>query len=184
METVRDLADGLASSGSTPNNMITVVYLESYGKGICGKAGKAYSTTQRSYRMFDVMEMHFDAFTAMLDLPPEEISLWRERGGQPFVSEARLCELSGIWGVSLTPRLNHINWNGDTIPKGIIEMYDALVAMLPRTMAAIDESTTGGKAEGVVVRSAERSTIAKIKFRDYERSFSGPQGPNLTKRGN
>lgn len=166
VDTVRPMAD-MIPIGS--HDTLIVLYMESYGKGICGKAGKAYSTKGTSYRMFDALEIPMDAVHGLLELPLEEISRWRDKGGQAFASVARLSELSGKLGIPLTPQLP-TTWTGETMPKGIDETLDALKAILPSTMASIDESAMG-KAEGIVVRTAERKTIAKLRFQDYERTI-------------
>ncbi len=52
---------------------------------------------------------------------------------------------------------------------------------LPGTLAPLDASA-GGAAEGIVLRTEDRSVIAKARFQDYERTFrsriaeEGPKG--------
>lgn len=41
---------------------------------------------------------------------------------------------------------------------------------LPRTRSALDEAG-GGKPEGIVLRTANRSVIAKARFEDYDRTL-------------
>jgi hypothetical protein len=43
-----------------------------------------------------------------------------------------------------------------------------LESMLPTTLVALD-TDAGGSPEGLVVRTADRSRIAKIRFEDYQR---------------
>jgi hypothetical protein len=49
-------------------------------------------------------------------------------------------------------------------------MHKFLTATLPGTLAALDEDA-GGRAEGIVLRSEDRSVIAKARFQDYERAL-------------
>jgi hypothetical protein len=49
-------------------------------------------------------------------------------------------------------------------------MLAFLRAHLAETLCRLDDAA-GGKPEGIVLRSPDRSTIAKARFEDYERTL-------------
>ncbi len=150
---------------------ITVFYLEVFGGKVTG-ASKQYTSTQKvSFRLFDLMRL--EDYEPLLAKDPQEISLWRENGGQPFVSEEELQAVSEQYQVPLTPRLFSVD--ASELPVSIIEMSAFLKEKLPSSQSTLDEDA-GGRAEGIVLRTPSRSVIAKARFDDYERT--------LKRRGN
>jgi len=145
---------------------ITVFYVEAFG-GKITSGSKQYTGCQRvSYRLFDVMRL--EDYGAGLALKPEEISSWREDGGQPFFDEGALHAVSSRCHLPLTPRLFHIG--SDLLPKTISETLAFLKRRLPESLSKLDEEA-GGKPEGIVLRTTSRSVIAKARFEDYERTL-------------
>ena len=139
---------------------ITPFYLEVYGGNI-SKASKQY-TSDRSlgFRLFDINTVTIDK----LDHELESYSGWRERGGQPFVHEATLAEATVAPWIGLTPRI-HIR---APLPTSIEGTYEWLRSHIQKTQVALDDKA-GGKPEGLVVRSYDRSKIVKLRLEDYER---------------
>ncbi|MCK9458745.1 MAG: RNA ligase family protein [Proteobacteria bacterium] len=153
VETLKPIAERLA-----PRLWVTIFYFEVYG-GKTTKNGKQYTGTGLlGARLFDVaMIANSDE---ILEMPVEKIASWRDNGGQKFYDEFLLQSL----GLPVTPRIGE-----DLIPTGLVDTYDWLKTKISRTQAALDDGG-GGRPEGIVVRSADRSRIAKIRFKDYERS--------------
>jgi hypothetical protein len=104
-----------------------------------------------------------------LELPIEKISLWREyetdKGivyGQNFVSKNRIADLT----------------NFDQVPSVPFELGDMshetimgnLQKFIPATNVAHSENALK-RAEGVVIRNADRTKIVKLRFEDYERTI-------------
>lgn len=56
------------------------------------------------------------------------------------------------------------------LPKSREGMYGWLKDILPNTFASLDEGGKGG-SEGIVLRSSDRSVIAKARFADYQRTL-------------
>jgi hypothetical protein len=54
------------------------------------------------------------------------------------------------------------------VPEGHAEVLEWLRCTIPTSHCALD-ATGLGRPEGLVVRNADRSQIAKIRFEDYER---------------
>lgn len=150
-------------SGNAPAG---VFYLELFGGKIGGQA-KQYSTTGTvGWRLFDIA--YIGSLTERLSWPAERISSWRDNDGQAFANEDELAEEAEKTGFELTPRLFTVN-AGD-LPTGIDKMLAFLGAQLPGTGVALDDSAKGA-AEGIVLRTANRSVIAKARFQDYERTL-------------
>jgi RNA ligase len=156
--TADSLCDGRAE--------ITVYYFEVFGGKVTANS-KQYTGEQRvSFRLFDVVALR--EYDALLSQPGAQIAQWRENGGQPFADEATLERVAAKYGLTLTPRLFAIN--GDELPRGIPETLAFLRTRLPESQCRLDDAG-GGKPEGIVLRSPDRSTIAKARFEDYERTL-------------
>ncbi|MEU4425522.1 hypothetical protein AB0F81_33285 [Actinoplanes sp. NPDC024001] len=71
-------------------------------------------------------------------------------------------------GLELTPRLFTVD--AAELPAGVAQMSRFLADRLPNTLVALDD-TGHGRAEGVVLRTEDRSVIAKARFQDYARTL-------------
>lgn len=147
-----------------PEGIIRVYYLEVYGARI-GPNHKQYTAGGNiGFRLFDVAHL----VPEVLDLTVERAHHWREHGGLAFFSETDLTEAAQEARVDLAPRLGAVD--AASLPVSIEGTYQWLQEALPETNVALDE---GGKGipEGIVLRSADRSVIAKARFQDYERTL-------------
>ena len=147
-----------------------VLFGEVYGGNIGGNAKRYTSDGALGFRLFDAIEFEPQRFYDVVKKTPEEISLWRKHGNQPFVSEQRLMQIAELIGASLTPRLS-----GNRPPSSSIEdtaIWLSLVFPQDETGVALDDGAKG-RPEGVVVRTAssDRSKLAKIRFQDYKRTL-------------
>jgi len=164
VESLRPVADALRGGGEP--DAVRVYYLELYG-GKIGSQAKNYSTSGTvGWRLFDVAVV--GDLAERLAWSPERISSWREGGGQQFVSEERLRDAAAAAGFELAPRL--FTLDGTDLPGDVAGMHAFLAARLPRTLVALDE-TGKGLPEGIVLRTPDRSMIAKARFQDYERTL-------------
>lgn len=145
-----------------------VVFGETYGGKINGY--KEYGRTgKHGFRVFDIIEMPSCCAKEVLEMDIEHISTWRENGQQPFVNVDRMVELCGGMEVlSIVPFLK-VGISGDTIPSSIESVYDWL-QQFKDSRAKLDDDGLG-HAEGVVVRTFNRSLIRKIRFEDYQRTL-------------
>lgn len=161
---LRAFADGLAP---VDDDVIRVHYLEVYGGKVTG-ASKQYTAdrTLVGHRLFDAVVL--TDYRSLLTRPRAELSAWRESGGQPFVTEDHLVAISARDGLDLVPRLFTVD--SSELPREIDKMREFLGERLPETLVALDDQA-GGKPEGIVLRSADRSTITKARFQDYDRTL-------------
>lgn len=146
------------------HRQIVVFFLEVYGRKI-GSAAKQYTSgSGLGARLFDIACLLPD----VLDWRREQISTWREDGGQRFCTEATLQRAAQAEEIELTPRLETIPHTA--LPTGIEGMNEFLAGRLPVTLVALDEGA-GHQPEGIVLRTADRSVIAKARFQDYARTL-------------
>jgi hypothetical protein len=145
---------------------VTTYYFEVFG-GKTTKNGKQY-TGNGAYgcRLFDISFLPNSEYKEILKMPIERISAWREAGGQRFYEETKLIERSRLYGVELTPRIGI-----SSLPTDINETSEWLKKTIQNTKAALDNGA-GGKPEGIVARTSDRSKIAKLRFDDYRRSLT------------
>ncbi|WP_026122491.1 RNA ligase family protein [Nocardiopsis halotolerans] len=160
VDALRDLADRIAPPGTG----IAVHYLEVYGGKVTAASREYTGHRAVGHRMFDSAVVPAE----VLSRPRQEISAWREGGGQDFLTEDELSALAGREGIELTPRLATVP--ADKLPEGVAETQEFVTAHLPGTRVALD-GDAGGNAEGIVLRTADRSVIAKARFQDYRRTL-------------
>lgn len=149
------------------HDSIITYFMEVYGRGIEG--WKQYTACNEvHYRLFDI------AFAplSVLDLSVEQIALWRKDAGQEFADEQRLHVSVKHLDLQLAPRLFEID--GSELPETIQGMHDFMKEGLPASQAKLAESGAG-RPEGIVLRTPDRSVIAKARFDSYERTLRPPQ---------
>lgn len=143
---------------------ILVAYLETYGARIGGQAKQYTATGAVSWRMFDLAFIPF----GVLSWEREKIAAWRDGGGQRFAREATMQEAAANWGIELTPRLGVVP--AELLPATVEDTHAWLVEAAASTRVALDEGALG-RAEGIVLRTVDRSVIAKARFEDYTRTL-------------
>lgn len=143
---------------------IAVFYLETYGGRIGGQARQYSGEGRVGYRMFDLAYVDPD----VLGWDRARVSAWRENGGQGFADEEALRAAAGGAGIELTPRLARIP--AGSLPTTLEQTHAWLRETLPGTLVGLDPAALG-RAEGIVLRTADRAVIAKARFQDYERTL-------------
>ena len=168
VDTLRSLAGELEVY---PEGNFLVFYLEVYGGKL--PAWKNYAASRdTAYRLFDVAD-YSSVFGEVLDLDIEKIASWRQHGGQEFFEENELDSISRATEIPLVPRLFRL------LPEEIPTSIDGMHAFL-HEHALMTQATIGGvepgNAEGIVLRTMSRSTIAKARFEDYARTIRKRDG--------
>lgn len=164
VDALRPVAGKLAPS--TVDGWIQVFYLELYGGGIGANARQYTRTSTVSYRLFDVATV--DLRGGIIDRPVEELASWRDHGGQNFLSEEALQFAAAKAGMELTPRLFTID--GGDLPVEVEKMHSFLTERVPATTVGLDDTARGG-AEGLVLRTWDRSVVAKARVASYVRTL-------------
>ncbi|MEW1760582.1 RNA ligase family protein [Streptomyces cyaneofuscatus] len=154
----------LAGRLAVPASGVRVYFFEVYGAKIT-PASKQYTGSRAvGFRLFDVAAVD----PAVLERPRPEISSWREHGGQQFLTEEELALAATENGIELTPRLGRVS--ADQLPTDLAGMQHYVATQLPTTRVALDNGA-GGRPEGLVLRTTDRSVIAKARVEDYDRTM-------------
>lgn len=167
VETVRPLADKLLSKAigliQTKDALVTI-FVETYGGKIGSNAKQYTSERQRAFRLFDI------ALTpiAMCEESVEAIAIWRENKGQLYLDRDKLSAFAEANDIEMVPDVH--SGDGSDLPRDIKGMLEFLQTSIPETRVALD-SGAKGRPEGLVLRTADRKQIAKIRFEDYERTM-------------
>lgn len=168
--TVKNIADDIV--GKTFNskllqNTIYCLYGENYGGNINGF--KQYTSTKTfNIRFFDLSVMSYDTASELLENNIDRISSWREHGGQDFVPVDQFNDFCKKFSLERVPYIKETV--GTEIPNDLQGVWDWM-QQFKTSNAVIDSDYNGTRfAEGVVVRTADRKMIRKIRFEDYERT--------------
>ena len=168
VDQLRETADLIRRSWFGGNEII-VVYGEVYG-GRIGRAAKQYAKSGSvDFRMFDVVRIPINDARALIGQSRDQISLWRENGGQPFVEEEKFREHAAWLNIDITPRIELPSGHA-RLPESNLTGVDWLKGLVPETQVALDEGS-GLESEGIVVRARDRSFIAKLRYEDYQRTL-------------
>jgi hypothetical protein len=143
--------------------LILVVYGEVYG-GSVGKASKHYTATRAvGFRVFDIALVP----VSVLGWEPSVVSAWREHGGQEWCEQFEVERFAKDWNLAVVPQLGE-----GFVPRSLADVYRWLQKAVSMTRAGLDGADGPcGLAEGVVIRTPDRSAIAKIRFEDYHRTL-------------
>ncbi|WP_434300926.1 RNA ligase family protein [Corallococcus exiguus] len=165
VEHLRPVADALREKRLDAGG-ITVVFGEVYGGNVTAHS-KQYTGEKRvGYRVFDVVRL--TDYETPLTWSAEQLSGWRESGGQPFVTEDALMAFTREHSLETTPRI--LEEDGAAMPKDLEGAFAWLRSHAPATRCALDAGA-GQHPEGIVVRTRDRRTIAKLRYEDYERTL-------------
>jgi hypothetical protein len=161
VEAMRDFSFNLPKT-----DKLTVMYGELYG-GKVSSNSKWYGTDKLGFRLFDVVE--FDNLD-VLNLLLSHISSWREKETENGI----------VYGQNFLPtdEITKRFPQFEMVPSVPFELGDMthetilsnLQKFIPATNVAHSENALK-RAEGVVIRNADRSKIVKLRFEDYERTL-------------
>lgn len=149
------------------NNFYTF-YFETYG-GKVGANAKNYTREGKvGWRLFDIVNTSVPEFLSLQEKEGSHIARWREEEqGQKFLDDVSLEAVAEHLGLTRVPVTKV---NTQYLPNTIVEGSEFLKAFAQTTQVALDD-TGLLKPEGIVVRSLDRSKIAKIRYEDYERTL-------------
>lgn len=162
---MRDEAEKIRERADAPRGIVWTMYGELY----CGKIGAAArqygDEDQVGFRLFDVATLTEDVIDSMSRWSLADVAKWRDGGGPLFAARDGLAEMARRAGVVTVPPL--ASWlPSDAIPTALA---DVLPWLEPHRATTAHLSRGVGRSEGIVIRTADRSKIAKLRFADYER---------------
>lgn len=139
---------------------VIVLYGEVYG-GNVGRSARQYTASGMvGFRLFDIALIP----KSVIGWQASVVSAWRDHGGQEFCDVFEVEKFAADWGLAQVPVLNTT-----FIARSHGEVWDWLNEVAPVTRATLDGGV--GAAEGVVIRTENRSAIAKLRFEDYKRKL-------------
>lgn len=139
-------------------------FFEIYGGDL--PASKQYTESKKvGLKLFDVARVPLE----ILERPIEKVASWRDHGGQEFMGEEELpVQLRAMntmdTFIERVPSFQPV----EALPTTVEATYEWLKQF---EQSKCDLGGGRGRTEGVVVRTADRKTIAKIRFEDYERTL-------------
>lgn len=160
-------------------NHVYVLYGELYGGEL--PARKNYTSHgEYGVRFFDAWTMSLEDFEFFCNYDSLRIAAWREHGGQPFMNIADFEKLlltisaedetySGDMSNIIFKRVPCVKIiDGSKIPTDLKSTYEFLKEF-ENSKATLDGEALA-KSEGVVVRTADRKRIRKLRFEDYRKT--------------
>jgi hypothetical protein len=153
------------------NDCVWVLFLETFGGNI-GQAAKQYSKSgQASYRLFDIIRVPVDIFNYVTSRRPEEVARWRDQLNQPFLPMDEFEQTANRIGLKTVPTVMTIDGShgGWALPETLEQTYDFLLRF-NQSLVKLDDDALG-VAEGLVIRTWDRSMIAKMRIEDYFRTL-------------
>ncbi len=173
-EVVDPIKQALRSYIDYGDDMFTVIYGEVYGHRIQdgSKIYCADNNNQRKCRVFDVWQMAIDDVDKYLsDASNQQITFDREHNIQPWFSTEKLDEFCKEYDIDRTPIWMTIYSND--MPRGAVETKSWIEDNFKESHAIIGNGTGSNqkfaRAEGIVVRTQDRSVIRKLRFEDYHK---------------
>ena len=144
----------------------TVIYGEFFG-GKTSSNSKWYGQDKNGFRVFDIA-IYEDLSILEMSLP--EISRWREREteegiiyGQNFTTRSQMEAEFPMFDYVPLVEFDLGDFSHETV-------LNNLNKFIPQTNVSLSENALK-KAEGVVLRTEDRSKIVKVRFEDYEKTL-------------
>ena len=156
------------------NGYMYVIYGEAYGAGV-QDGSKVYVAqgNETKFRVFDVYKIALDFVEHLLRQPQNIISTWRDNNKQTWYTTDKLQEFCDFYHVDRTPIVK--KFNSDEIPVEAPDVYEFLKnfsesqSLIGHSEGVENLNQKYGRAEGIVVRTPNRSFIRKLRFEDYRK---------------
>lgn len=160
---LKPIAERLAGE-APPHEGAVALFLEVYGGDL--PAARQYTATRAlGARLFDAIVYDDAQLLDVLGMEPSRRASWREAGGQPFLSVAALAALADYARLMLVPTIGTVN--GEALPQSLESGWDFLRAHLVDGTRCQLDGEQRGRPEGLMLRSADRRRIAKVRVEDY-----------------
>jgi len=145
-----------------------------YGELFGGKGNKIYSKTQQTdFRVFDIQRitsLEWNHLSSSLTNINAVIN-WRESSVNfdRWFSVNQLSYVCNTYNIKQVPSIKVKD--NKFMCTSIKDTYKELKNIITTTNASIDNDYAGLRAEGIVVRTGNRSLIRKIRYEDYEKTL-------------
>lgn len=160
-----EIAERILKINSPDPKVLFVLYGETFGGNI-GKQCKNYSKSGiTDFRLFDSFTIEESDIMTLFEKSIDQISSWRKKGNQPFVSLVELTNISKLYNIHQVPSV--MIGKLKEIPTTLQDTYE-FIEQFATTKVGLDVI---GRSEGIVVRDINRKYIRKLRFEDYEKTF-------------
>lgn len=133
-----------------------------------GAAHKNYAKQpdELGFRLFDVQIL--DERHLMADWSRERIASWRDHGGQRWASVEQLQKIAEEFELDLVPPL--FTMQAEDLPHDVAGMHEFMKSHIGVTRVALNPEARL-IPEGIVIRTHDRRSIAKLRFQSYEHTM-------------
>ena len=152
---------------------LTVVYGEVYGDNI-NRGSKQYCSDEkkRNFRVFDVARYSLKQIENILYYDITKIVSFRDHGGVPFLNTHDLMNFCEAFDLERTPIWG--TYDASDIPTQVEDTLNWMEENFTQSRSILGEKPENanqlfGRAEGVVIRTPDRSMIRKLRFEDYRK---------------
>lgn len=170
---LKPIAERLCVEAS-PHHGAAVYFGEVYGGDL--PAARQYTASKAlGFRLFDVVVYDEAGLAAALCMEPSRRASWREAGGQPFLAVSGLRALADTVCLPLVPSV--VSIDASALPSALADGWEFLAdrVLSTATRCPLDGGPIWlGRAEGLVLRSADRRSIAKMRVEDYGKALGRP----------
>jgi conserved hypothetical protein len=151
-----------------------VIYGEAYGAGI-QEGSKVYVAQgdATKFRIFDIYKISLDEVEDLLHQPQNVISSWRDNNKQSWFTTKELQDFCDAFHVDRTPVVK--TFNSNEMPTEAPDVYEFLKnfsesqSLIGSSNGIENLNKKYGRAEGIVIRTPNRSFIRKLRFEDYRK---------------
>lgn len=149
---------------------LAVIFGELYGGKVTG-GSKNYTANREAYgwRVFDYLFLPEAKLSELEDLDGAALARRRESAHDFWFSPTDIAAqlvLDGLDGLAVPP----VEAGAPPADRRLV--LEWLADVMPRSRATLD-ATAAARPEGVVVRTADRSRVAKVRFDDYRKVSRG-----------
>ena len=170
---LKNYVEEVLKSYTFKKNILYCIYGEVHGTGIQSWRNYTLSSQSYGFRIFDIWSMEKkDIENLLISMKSkDEVSNWRENNNQPWWNMNEMTKFiincCGLLEYAPFKLLCSIK----RIPTDIEETYE-FMRRFQHTDVNLDRTgKQNAKAEGIVIRTYDRSYIAKLRFEDYEKTF-------------
>ena len=170
---LKNYVEEVLKSYTFKKNILYCIYGEVHGTGIQSWRNYTLSSQSYGFRIFDIWSMEKkDIENLLISMKSkDEVSNWRENNNQPWwnMNEMTTFIINCCGLVEYAPF--KLLCSIKSIPTDIEETYEFMRRFQHTDVNLDGTGKQNAKAEGIVIRTYDRSYIAKLRFEDYEKTF-------------
>lgn len=152
--------------------VVSVTYLEVFGGNVTAESREYTGNREVAARVFDHAQIYYPDLQGW---SRQKVAAVREsdQSFQKFFNRDQLRDFVKTHELYAAPEVCAVP--SRTLPTDLAGTMEFLKAWTPTTLCGLD-SGAGGRSEGLVMRTFDRSAIVKIRYEDYERTLRKKEG--------